>query len=543
YNQQQAVNLAGLTPTQVAALDALIAAWTIGQPSPVNDAPTAGSDSAVAGDAGTPISGVLAPGADTDGDGLTYVLAPGSVEHGVVVIDPRTGAWTFTPDPDYHGPASFRYVVSDGQAGSAEQTVVLNFAPVTNAVDDVGALDEAATLIVDAAQGLLGNDAVSAIGTTISITAVAGQGANVGQSVAGTYGSITINADGSYVYVADPSTAAFVQGQTYVETFIYTVTDQDGVSDTATLHLTLNGVSGTIINGSGTLQGTGFDDVITGGAGHDVLLGLGGDDRLVGGAGAADEMFGGTGDDTYVVEDGGDTLIENENEGIDTVETALGAFNQRNNVENLIYTGSASFIGSGNALDNVIRGGAGGDTLIGNGGNDTLIGGAGAANTLIGGTGDDTYVVSNAGDSYIENANEGTDLVLTDVSSLTLRGNVENLTYTGSGAFIGIGNASDNVIQGGDGDDSLNGAAGADTLIGGLGDDAYFVDDLDDQTVELDGEGTDTVRTSVSGWMLGDHLDNLVWIGVGGAILTGNALDNEITGGAATDVLDGGAGA
>ncbi|RZJ30517.1 MAG: sel1 repeat family protein, partial [Brevundimonas sp.] len=134
HNQQQAIAQAGLTPSQVAALDAMVAGWSIGQPSPVNDAPTAGADSDGAGDAGVPVSGTLATGADTDGDTLNYVLVPGSAQHGTVVIDPATGAWTFTPDVDYHGPASFRYVVTDGQATSAEQTIDILFAPVTNAV-------------------------------------------------------------------------------------------------------------------------------------------------------------------------------------------------------------------------------------------------------------------------------------------------------------------------------------------------------------------------------------------------------------------------
>ncbi|WP_439472992.1 tandem-95 repeat protein [Brevundimonas sp.] len=543
FNQQQAADQAGLTPAQITVLDAMIAAWTIGQPSPVNDAPVAGSDSDGAGDAGTPVSGTLAPATDSDGDSLTYLLVPGSAENGIVVIDPQTGAWTFTPNPDYDGPASFRYVVSDGQTTSAEQTIEILFAPITNAISDVVSVDEAGTLTVNAAQGLLGNDTVSAAGVSLTLTAVAEQGSNIGQPVAGTYGSITINADGSYTYVADPSTAALIQGQTRIETFTYTVTDQNGVSDTATLHITIYGQSGTIISGDGTLLGTAFDDVIYGGAGHDVLLGLGGNDRLIGGAGALDEMFGGTGDDTYVVSDSGDTIFENADEGIDTVETDLASFNQRNNVENLTYTGSGNFVGIGNALDNVIRGGLGADTLSGGAGNDILIGGAGAANTLIGGTGDDTFVVSNVGDSYIEAAGEGTDLVLTTVSALTLRVNVENLTYTGNGDFWGTGNALSNIITGGDRDDILDGAAGADTLIGGLGDDTYIVDDLVDQTIELDGEGTDTVRTSVSGWVLGAHVENLVWVGVGGAVLTGNGLDNEIIAGDSADMLDGGAGA
>ena len=539
FNQQEAVSQAGLTPTQVAALDALIDGWTIGQPSPVNDAPVAGTDSDGAGQAGAPVSGTLAPASDADGDALTYLVAPGSVEHGVVVIDPRTGVWTFTPDPDYHGSASFRYVVSDGQATSAEQTVNITLAPVTNAVDDVAVLDEAATLTTDAAQGLLTNDAVSAIGTTLSITAVAGQGVNVGQAVAGAYGSITINADGGYTYVADPSTVTLLQGQTHVETFTYTITDANGVSDTATLHLTINGVSGTIISGDGTLQGSAFDDVITGGAGHDVLLGLAGDDRLTGGVGALNEMFGGTGDDTYVVSNNGDTIVENANEGLDTVETALSSFNQRNHVENLTYTGSGNFIGSGNALNNVIRGGVGSDTLIGNGGNDILIGGTGAANTLLGGAGDDTYVVSNAGDSYIESANDGTDLVLTELSSLTLRVNVEDLTYIGSGNFSGIGNASANTLTGGDGDDILDGADGADTLVGGLGDDIYEVDSVADGVVEAEDGGTDLVRATASLFVLSENVENLTFTGTGAFAGYGNDLANIIRGGDDADTLRG----
>lgn len=542
FNQQQAVEQAGLTSEQVAALDALIAGWTIGQPSPVNDSPVAGTDSNAEGDAGTPVSGTLAPATDVDGDGLAYLLVPGSVEHGTVVIDPRTGAWTFTPEADYDGPASFRYVVSDGQANSAEQTIHILLNPVTNAVDDTVVLQEAGTLVADIAGGLLANDAVSLAGGSLTITAVAGQTAGVGQSVAGTWGSITIQADGSYVYVAAPSTAALLQGQSRIETFSYTVTDANGVEDVATLHLIIDGVDGTVLIGDGTLQGSAFDDVIEGGAGQDILLGGDGNDRLIDGAGVADQMFGGAGDDTYVVFNGGDTIVENIDEGIDTVETALSSFTQRNNVENLTYTGSGSFIGSGNGLDNVIRGGASGDTLIGNGGNDTLYGGSGAANTLIGGTGDDTYVVSNAGDSYIENADEGIDQVFTDVAALSLRVHVENLTYTGTGNFVGTGNGLANVIAGGGGHDTLNGGAGADTLVGGQGNDVYVVDDANDQITELDGEGADTVRASIN-WTLGDHLEDLVFIGSGSALLTGNALANQITGGNGSDILDGGAGA
>ncbi|MBW9056740.1 protease, partial [Rhizobium mesosinicum] len=64
------------------------------------------------------------------------------------------------------------------------------------------------------------------------------------------------------------------------------------------------------------------------------------------------------------------------------------------NVENLTFTGSGNFAGTGNALANIITGGAG---------NDTLDGGAGA-DTLIGGAGDDTYIVDAASDVVTEAA-------------------------------------------------------------------------------------------------------------------------------------------
>ncbi|MBP2485955.1 Ca2+-binding RTX toxin-like protein [Rhizobium leguminosarum] len=260
---------------------------------------------------------------------------------------------------------------------------------------------------------------------------------------------------------------------------------------------------------------------------------------LTGGAGV-DTLKGGAGDDTYVISTG-DTVIENADEGIDTVQTNLAAYTLGVNVENLTYIGTAAFTGAGNGLDNVLKGGVAADKLMGAGGNDTLIGGGGA-DTMSGGIGDDIYVVDIVTDLVIENVNEGTDTVRTALVSYTLGNNVENLTYTGSASFTGAGNALDNTITGGAGNDVLNGAAGADSLIGGAGSDTYIVDNAGDILTEADDEGTDTVRTNLASYTLAANVENLSFAGTGTFAGTGNNLDNMITGGAATDTLSGGAG-
>ncbi len=244
-------------------------------------------------------------------------------------------------------------------------------------------------------------------------------------------------------------------------------------------------VTGTAIGE--TLTGTAGDDELFGLGGDDTLAGLAGNDWIDGGAGS-DLMTGGTGNDTYVVDALGDAVAELPGEGIDTVLSALASYTLGADVDNLSYTGTVRFTGTGNALANVITGGAAGDTLSGgdgndilNGlaGNDTLNGGAGndtlngggGSDTMNGGAGDDLYEVNATGDSVNEGGNAGTDTVRTTLATYALSNNVENLTFVGTGAFNGTGNALANIITGGAGGDVLSGQGGADLLIGGAGED------------------------------------------------------------------------
>ena len=294
--------------------------------------------------------------------------------------------------------------------------------------------------------------------------------------------------------------------------------------------------------GSGVFNGTGnaLDNTLTGGAGADSLDGGGGNDTLDGGAGG-DLLTGGVGDDLYIVDNAGDLVVEAAGEGIDTVRTNLAAYTLTAEVETLILIGGAA-LGVGNALDNTLTGAGGADTLVGGLGADTLNGGGGA-DSLVGGAGDDLYVVDNAGDMVVEAVGEGTDEVRTTRTTYALTAEVEVLTFTGSGAFAGTGNASDNRIQGGGGADTLNGGLGADTLVGGAGNDVYVVDAIGDVVVEVAGQGRDTVRTDLAVYALAVEIENLVYTGAGAFAGAGNALANRIDGGTMGDTLSGGDGA
>ena len=330
--------------------------------------------------------------------------------------------------------------------------------------------------------------------------------------------------------------------------------------------------------GSGvfTAIGNALDNTITagaggsnlsGGAGVDVLSGGAGNDILDGGTGA-DTMIGNDGDDIYIVDDAGDVVVEKAKGGTDEVRTSLASYTLDANVENLTYTGTGAFIGTGNASDNVIVGGDGGNTLYGGAGNDRLTGGKGADlldggtgdDVMTGGMGDDVYIVDSAGDRVIEAANGGTDEVRTALASYALPDYVEKLTYVGVGAFAGTGNdlantivggnggntlygmAGNDTLTGGTGDDYLDGGAGDDVMTGGLGNDVYVVDAAGDRIVELAGQGTDEVRTTLSTYTLGDNLENLTYIGSGMFTGTGNMLANVLTAGAGGSKLSGGDG-
>jgi Ca2+-binding RTX toxin-like protein len=331
----------------------------------------------------------------------------------------------------------------------------------------------------DTLQGLDGNDALWGRAGDDRLDGGAGADTMYGEA-------------GNDTYVVD-STADVVTENTGEGT--------DTVESSITYSLPAN-VENLTLTGNAPLNGTGnaLDNVLTGNS-------------------AANVLTGGAGNDTYIV-GAGDTVVENLNEGTDTVLSAL-TYTLPSNVENLLLTGTAAINGTGNSLNNALTGNAAANVLSGGTGADTMAGAAG----------DDTYVVDNAGDVVTENPAEGTDTVQSSVT-YTLAANVENLTLTGSAAINGTGNALANT---------LTGNSAANVLTGGAGDDTYVVG-TGDTVVENAGEGTDTVQSSIT-YALPANVENLVLTGSSAISGTGNALNNSLTGNAAANTLNGGAGA
>jgi Ca2+-binding RTX toxin-like protein len=305
------------------------------------------------------------------------------------------------------------------------------------------------------------------------------------------------------------------------------------------------------LTGDGEIDGTGNNLA-------NLIVGNGAANRLDGG-GAIDDLRGGDGDDTYVVDNVNDQVVEVENEGVDAIEATV-TFILADHVENLALMGMAGIGATGNALANVLTGNAGAnallgldgdDSLVGGDGNDTLDGGAGA-DTMRGGGGDDAYLLDNAGDVVIEESAEGTDVLYSAVSR-TLGDHQENLILTGAAAIDGagnelanqiIGNAANNVLTGLDGDDLLKGEQGADTLVGGTGSDLYYVDDAGDVVTELAGaaEGAADVIYASINLTLPENVERVIVVDVNALFITGNGLSNVFEGNNGNDTLAGGGG-
>ena len=205
-------------------------------------------------------------------------------------------------------------------------------------------------------------------------------------------------------------------------------------------------LDGTTINGAGNAT----DNAIIGNA----------SDNIIDGRAGADFMVGGAGNDIYFVDNAGDAIVENLNEGNDIVHASID-YTIGANIESLILDGT-TVNGAGNSTDNAIIGNA----------SDNIIDGRAGSDFMQGGAGNDIYFVDNAGDAIVENLNEGNDIVHASIS-YTIGANIESLILDGSANLAGAGNTTNNALVGNSGDNNLDGRGGQDFLTGNGGNDTF----------------------------------------------------------------------
>ena len=216
----------------------------------VNEAPTA-NDDAVSTDEDTAFTTIdLVADNDTDpnpGDTLTVTGIDTTATTGLVT-DNGDGTFDYNPNSQFDSLAvgesttdSFEYTISDGNGGSDSATVTVtisgvNDAPIAN--DDSDTTQEDSAVTVD----VLNNDDHVDNGDSISIISV----------TQGSHGTVT-NTVNDVTYDPDPNYFG-------TDTFTYTVEDSLGVTDAATVTITVTetddlfilGNSQVIVNGDNT---------------------------------------------------------------------------------------------------------------------------------------------------------------------------------------------------------------------------------------------------------------------------------------------------
>ena len=248
----------------------------------VNEAPVAVADTATAGEAGgvangtagtDPTGNVLTNDTDVDSGDTQTVTAfsfgatPGTLgsalagSYGSLTLN-ATGNYSYVVDNGNAAVQALRtsgntltetysYIMRDtaGLTSTTTLTITItgsNDAPV--AVADTAGVTQNALLSRSAGSGVLSNDtdvdaSDAKLVTGVSRTAGSTSVTNLSPGVlANTYGTLTLNEDGAYTYLANGAASrALLGGATHVETFTYTMRDTAGATSSTTLTITITG--------------------------------------------------------------------------------------------------------------------------------------------------------------------------------------------------------------------------------------------------------------------------------------------------------------
>ena len=191
------------------------------------------------------------------------------------------------------------------------------------------------------------------------------------------------------------------------------------------------------------LTGNEFNNYINGNEG----------DNVINGGGGADDMSGWGGNDTYIVDNPGDSLFENFGQGFDTVLTSVnfdvGLYSE---IEVLQATGTANVSLTGSIDNNRIIGNDGINVIVGSYGKDTVTGGGGGDAFLWSSV--DEIGLFNFDPDIITDFNTAQDVLhFTNIdANETVAGNqdfafIGNAAFTAAGQINWVSNGTDTFIQ------------------------------------------------------------------------------------------------
>lgn len=458
---------------------------------------------------------------------------------------------------------TFTYTVTDanGQTGTASVTVTVtgtNDAPVvtSGAAAATGSVTETGTNLGVAVPGI-----VTATGTLTASDVDNGAVLTWSGNATGTFGSFAIDpTTGVWTYTINETAAeALNSGQSVVETFTATVTDQFGATATQTVSVTVNGA-----NDTGPTVGPTFGldlDTLAAGTGY----------RGVSDAEAARSQPAGAVPPTFT------TL------GVSLAQTDEGSIldPRPNNIAvNLLDAGdrvvsisvSLAAVSSGNA--GVLRLSDGYQTLPA--GTVTID----DANRVLQITFAAGYTAAEAAavlstlrfvntdtSFFMDSSNRTVTITITDqngnsataVASVPVSGDTTDLAgaaginaFTGganSDRIVGLdgddvldgGSGGDDIIDGGADDDTIIAANGNNQLLGGTGDNTITAGNGNNTVTAADGDNTVTLGNGVNQVTLGNG-DNTVTAGDGGNTIASGAGDDVITTGSGNDIINAGDG-
>ncbi len=215
-----------------------------------NDAPTvAAAAASVTEDTQISASGTLPQPQDPDlHDTVAFTPKAGEAgTYGSLTLN-ADGSYTYTlnnASPLVQGLGAgetvadtFTYTASDGHGGTASNTLTVTISGTNDAPTVAAATASVAEDTQISASGTLPQPQDADIRDTVAFTPLS--------NAAGTYGTLTLNADGSYAYTlnnASPAVQGLGAGETATDVFTYTVTDGHGATASNTLTVTIHGTN------------------------------------------------------------------------------------------------------------------------------------------------------------------------------------------------------------------------------------------------------------------------------------------------------------